>query len=130
VLDRSVLARQTKADAPAAAVVVAPTWRRVLPWALAGVLGVALVVALWASAPWRAAPAPVDPVQFYGRPCGETPRWLRQSTSPFPPTAGTWRFSAGPPGGQPMLWVRPLGTLAARALPGTEQAIPTVLVTG
>src|SRR5205085_11156247 len=31
-------------------------------------------------------------------------------------------FAAAPPGGEPTLWLRPLADLAARPLPGTENA--------
>jgi serine/threonine-protein kinase len=43
---------------PAAAAVVAPAWRRALPWGVAGTLGVSLVAALAVWALWRTAQSP------------------------------------------------------------------------
>ena len=42
---------------PAGSVAAQPTWRRALPWAIAGLLGFVAVVALWA--PWRTKETPM-----------------------------------------------------------------------
>ena len=43
---------------PPASAAPAPAWQRALPWAVAGIFGVALISSLLTWAPWRAAPVP------------------------------------------------------------------------
>jgi Tol biopolymer transport system component len=111
-----------------ASVAVAPTvpaallWRRALPWAVAGVLGLALAAALVAWAPWRTTPTP-------------TPRRLlasigvdaslvtdRGAGAILSPDGSTLVFSARQDS-QARLFIRKLDQLQATPLAGTEGAV-------
>ena len=95
--------------------------RERIAWTTAAVLGaIALGVGALAVAHLRETPSPVDPVQFTITP---------EENATLPPLA---LFAVSSDGRQlvfvastqnvPMLWLRPLAALAARALPGTEGA--------
>ena len=89
-------------------------------WATAAVLG-AIAVGL-AVMYLRATPAPADPMQFTIA-AAENSRLVTPPQFAISPDGRQIVFAASGSQGVPMLWVRPLATLAARALPGTERAI-------
>jgi len=86
-------------------------------WTIAAVLG-AIAVGL-AVMHLRETPAPADPVQFTITP--EKNSTLAGGPFAISPDGRQLAFVASTQG-LPMLWVRPLAALAARALPGTEGA--------
>ncbi len=99
----------------------APLWQRAVPWALFG--AAVIVAAILAWAPWRA---------------GSSHRqtMLMRFEVPLPPKVtltGDDEFALSPDGSQlafyaegadgvPRIWVRPLASLGARPLPGTEDS--------
>ena len=117
------IAASSSATAPAPS--VAPGWRRALPWAIAGALGVALASALVVWAPWRM-PAPTD------QPLVEFEIFPPEGTS-FGPVGQRVSAAVSPDGrqvvlvasakdGTRMLWLRPLASNSPRVLRGTENA--------
>jgi eukaryotic-like serine/threonine-protein kinase len=93
-----------------------------LPWAVAGTLAVALAAAVWAS--WRERPAdslmsqsvilPPEKASFF------SPRRNSQAISP---DGRQLVFAAAISGQSWSLWLRPLDSLAAHPLAGTEDAV-------
>ncbi len=106
-----------------ASAAVAPVWRRALPWAVAGALGVALVSALVMWAPWRSTPAPTPRrlarQHRRGRVARDRPRRRGDSV------AGRNDARVSPRGrtSQPRLFIRKLDQLQATPLAGTEGAV-------
>ena len=95
-----------------------PVWRRVLPWAVAGVLSFAFAVALWA--PWRTKEAPMR-LSVEIAP-GES-LWTQQGAAAVISPDGTrLAFVTTDGQGQRKLYLRPLDQLQANALSGTEGA--------
>ncbi len=96
-----------------------PLWRRALPWALLG--GAAITIALLAWAPWHAAtlPAPAVVVRFQ-IPLPEKTTMTTTGTFALSPDGRELAFAAIGPDGVQRLWVRPLDSLEARPLPGSE----------
>ncbi len=96
-----------------------PLWRRALPWAVAACLAIALAVVAWA--PWRAEVTnnPVQPVRF------EIPVPQKLTLPPegafaLSPDGSQLAFFATGADGALDLYVRPLDSLQARLLSGTE----------
>ena len=96
-----------------------PLWRRALPWALLG--GAAITIALLVWAPWHAAtlPAPAVVVRFQ-IPLPEKTTMTTTGTFALSPDGRELAFAAIGPDGVQRLWVRPLDSLEARPLPGSE----------
>ena len=95
-----------------------PVWRRVLPWAVAGVLSFAFAVALWA--PWRTKETPMR-LSVEIAP-GES-LWTQQAAAAVISPDGTrLAFVTTDGQGQRKLYLRPLDQLQANALSGTEGA--------
>ena len=89
---------------------------RALPWAMAGVAGVAATVAVVGWAPWRE--APLAPEVRFEFPAAGTAAFMSIS-----PDGRLVAYSAPQStSGQTMIWIRPLDSLEARPLPGTEGA--------
>ena len=114
-------------DIAAPVIAPAPAWRRLLPWFAVGALGLAamLMATVAALRPAGEAP-PAPPVQFTIAPPENT-------SFGGPPGGGTGNAPhlAVSPDGQHVvfvaraqstfqLWLRPIATLAARAIPGSE----------
>ena len=103
---------------------VAPLWRRVIPWTLFGVTAFALAIVAWA--PWHigmtSGPAQLlryeialpEKTSFGTQPVG-MPLALS-------PDGRHLAFAAKEPDGPTQLWIRDLDSLAARPLPGTDGA--------
>ena len=104
-------AMQLLEPAPQTPVGTRTSW---LPWAVAGVLAVAVGVALWS--PWRSAPAPPDvrrfqlPMKAAGAP------FVEFSISPD----GRYVAYMGYEGGKKQLWLHALDSLEAWSPPGSE----------
>jgi eukaryotic-like serine/threonine-protein kinase len=100
--------------------------RERLAWTAVAVLGtIAVAAGVVAVVHLRERPAPVDPVQFTIAPA-ERSAFIAPADFSISPDGRQIVFLASASGsaGQStaMLWVRPLATLTARALPGTEGA--------
>ncbi|MGA9885002.1 MAG: protein kinase [Candidatus Acidiferrales bacterium] len=102
-----------------AAPVAAPPWRRALPWAVAACLAVALAALGWAYAHNVSAPAPAELTRFEI----PVPRKVTLASDDAFALSPDGRqlafFSTGADGVQ-RIWVRPLDSLQARSLPGSE----------
>jgi len=112
---------------PAGAIVAAPPPKRTMIIALAALAGVttiALAAVLFMWAPWRAAPIDDRQMQF----SIATPDTLGGGSaidaSPVISPDGRLLVFPSPPalGKPPVLWLRPIGSLQAQPLPGTEGA--------
>ncbi|MGH9811936.1 MAG: protein kinase domain-containing protein [Candidatus Acidiferrales bacterium] len=113
-------------EIPGAGYDLAPTprWRQVLPWALAGLLGVALALALLL--PRRAAsPAPVTRFTIQ-LPENQALGGLGRPAMAFSPDGSRLVYVARQ-SGISQLYLRPLDSLEATALPGTEGASGPVI---
>ncbi len=101
-----------------------PTWRRALPWAIAGVLAVAAATGFIAY--WRASqPEPHDALQL----SLVLPEPLSTNTSPtvgstvaLSPDGKSLVYMASPAGKPPQLFLRRLDQPVATPIPGTENA--------
>jgi eukaryotic-like serine/threonine-protein kinase len=100
-----------------------PSWSQLVMtgWVAAAVLAVALGVALWA--PWRARPAAAPMNQFVILPPEKASFSLDPSSLAISPDGRQIVFAASGSGGAFSLWVRPLDSLAAHELAGTEDGI-------
>jgi len=100
----------------------APLWRRALPWAVAGVLFVLLAPPL-AFLYFREAPhTPAEPVRFEISP----PARVTGTFFAISPDGRQLAFDAAGADGITSLWIRPLGSLEARRLAGSESTqVPT-----
>ena len=107
---------------PAGSVAAQPTWRRALPWAIAGLLGFVAVVALWA--PWRTKETPMRvSVNF---PSGQSLWTVQGAAAVISPDGTRLAFVTTDDQGQRKLYLRPLDQLQANALSGTEGAAVTL----
>jgi len=105
-----------------AAGISAPLWRRSLPWAVAALLFVLLAPPL-AFLYFREAPhAAAEPVRFeIATPARVTPTFFAIS-----PDGRQLAFDAAGADGVSSLWIRPLGSLDARRIAGSESTqVPT-----
>jgi len=93
------------------------TRRAWLPWVVAGTLAVALAVTLWRSRPPAAPNAPLS--QFVILPPRGT-QFTNVSSGAVSPDGRFVAFTAAGPTSDDVLWVRPLDSLDARLVPGTE----------
>jgi Tol biopolymer transport system component len=130
-IDKIIMGAADEAVAsPTTASVAAPRWRRVLPWAVAGALGLgmALVFLLWA--PWRPLPAAAVPLRLSAE-LGADASLVIATGAAAPagnaavvsPDGSQLAFVAQPHGGgAPRLYVRRLDQLTATPLAGTEGA--------
>jgi serine/threonine-protein kinase len=100
----------------------APTWRRVVPWAIAFTAVIAAVVSAWA--PWRAASAPKSVTRLTSDFGAEITLPLNQSISVLLSPDGRQLVLVGSPrpGDRSRLYVRRLDQLVATPLAGTEGA--------
>ncbi len=93
-----------------------------LPWAVAGTLALALAAAVWA--PWRARPADPSMSRFVILPPEKASFFSPELKSlAISPDGRQLVFAAAISGQSPSLWLRPLDSLAAHPLAGTEDAI-------
>jgi Tol biopolymer transport system component len=106
--------------APAVATATfAPMWRRVLPWAVAGVLAAALAAV--SSIHFREAPVVPEPIRFEMPLPPKSAVSLVGTSFELSPDGRQLAFvAAGPNESQRRLWIRSLGSFDARPLPGTE----------
>jgi eukaryotic-like serine/threonine-protein kinase len=102
--------------------VIAPLWRRALPWAVAVLLFVLLAPPL-AFLYFREAPhAAAEPVRFEISP----PARVTATFFAISPDGRQLAFAAAGSDGVTSLWIRPLGSLDARRLAGSESTqVPT-----
>ena len=119
---RSVLALVTEPQRP-----VRPVGARPLPWALAAAFAMLALIAFWS--PWRGRSRSAgDLVRFSVYPpegtvfTGANNTTLTVPQFALSPDGRAVVFTAGVAGARPMLWLRPIEEVAARALPGTEGA--------
>jgi Tol biopolymer transport system component len=104
-------------EEPAALAVSAPRGVA-LPWTVAGALVVALVAAIWS--PWRARPPAAPMNQFVILPPEKASFSPDPTSLAISPDGRQIAFAASGSGRAAALWVRPLDSLAARELAGTE----------
>jgi serine/threonine-protein kinase len=99
-----------------------PSWRRTLPWAVAGALALALALVMWAS--WRPAPEPATPVRLSVELGADAS--LAAGFGPaavLSPDGKLLAFTARRAAGErPQLYVRRLEQLQASPLAGTDDA--------
>ena len=97
-----------------------PTPRRALPWSLTAVAVAALIVALYLGKFSPLAPQPV--IRFNVVPPENATQFAEAGLS-ISPDGRTLAFAARPPADKPrVLWLRPLDSLTAQQIPGTEGA--------
>jgi serine/threonine protein kinase/Tol biopolymer transport system component len=118
-LDLAVPA-SSSTTAPAPSLV--PVWRRVLPWAVAAALGVALVSALVTWAPWRSTPAPTPRRLLVSLGADASLVTDRGAGAVLSPDGRMLAFSARQDN-QTRLFIRKLDELQATPLAGTEGAL-------
>jgi Tol biopolymer transport system component len=92
-----------------------------LPWAVAGALVLALAAAIWA--PWRARPAGAPMNQFVILPPEKASFSPDPTSLAISPDGRQIVFAAAGSGRGASLWLRPLDSLAAHELAGTEDGI-------
>jgi serine/threonine-protein kinase len=114
-------AAQASAPAPVVAAVVVPAWRRALPWAVAGALGVALVSALVARAPWRSTPA-ATPRRLLASIGADASLVTDRGAAAILSPDGTTLVFAAQQASQARLFIRRPDQLQAAPLAGTEGA--------
>jgi eukaryotic-like serine/threonine-protein kinase len=123
-----VLSGATEESSTSGAVAVAQVsitaWRRTLPWALAGLLALALIASLlfWKLTTREPLASPV--LSYIPPPPNTTFRDFGFGAGPVvvSPDGKQLAFSATDENGVTKLWVRPLGSEAAKAIVGTEDA--------
>jgi serine/threonine-protein kinase len=106
---------------PSAAAAAVPVWRRLLPWAVAGVFGVALVAALLMWAPWREA-ALATPRKLLASVGADASLPTQFGASAILSPDGTTLAFVAQQSGQMRLFIRRLDQLQAAPLAGTEDA--------
>ena len=98
---------------------VLPLWRRAIPWALLGAAVIALAVVAWA--PWRAATTIGRPeLSRFQIPLPEQARL--NTLFALSPDGRQLAFLAAGSDGVQRLWIRPLDSLEARPLLGSESS--------
>ena len=98
---------------------VQPFWRRALPWAVAGVLTVALAGVVW----WATKPKTEPPMRLSVEVAPGESLWTNQGPAAvLSPDGSRLAFVTTGEGGQRNLYVRPLDRFEATPLPGTEGA--------
>ncbi|MCH7766715.1 MAG: serine/threonine-protein kinase, partial [Acidobacteria bacterium] len=114
------------ADPAAASVLIStptvapqPLWQRALPWAVAAVLGLAFVVALWS--PWSS-PTPPSPLRLKVEVSPDEPLFTGTGAAAVLSPDGQTLAYVAESGGSRRLYIRPLDQLEATALSGTEGA--------
>jgi serine/threonine-protein kinase len=98
-----------------------PAWRRALPWAVAGMFGVALIASLLVWAPWRSTPVPT-PRKLLALVGADASLPTTLGASAVLSPDGTTLAFVAQQAGQTRLFVRKLDQLRAIALAGTEDA--------
>jgi Tol biopolymer transport system component len=98
---------------------IAPIWRRVLPWAVAGVLAAAL--AALAFVHFREKPIVAEAVRLE-MPLPEKAIMPVTDSFALSPDGRQFAFFAAGPDGVQRLWIRSLDSLEARPLPGSESS--------
>jgi serine/threonine-protein kinase len=112
-----------EASAPRLVPLRVPLWQRAVPWAIAGLLAIGLLIVLVSWAPWRAA-TPVTPVRLNADLGADASLVIDQGPAAIlSPDGETLAFTARlNAGGEPQLFVRRLRDLQASPLPGTQGA--------
>ena len=104
---------------PAGALVTQALWRRALPWAVAGVLTVALAGVVW----WATKPKTEPPMRLSVEVASDESLWTVQGAAAVISPDGTrLAFVTTDGQGQRKLYLRPLDQLQPNALSGTEGA--------
>jgi serine/threonine-protein kinase len=119
-IDEILAGRAEETAALATPVAASPAWRRLLPWTLAGMLAVALAIALWPR------PAPGEPALRFEVRLGQGERLVVDDNSDGPvavlsPDGRTLVYLAVSRDAR-RLFARPLDRLESTALTGTENA--------
>jgi eukaryotic-like serine/threonine-protein kinase len=99
---------------------IAPIWRRVLPWGVAGVLAAAL--AALAFVHFREKPIVAEAVRLE-LPVPEKAIMPASGAFGLSPDGRQFAFFAAGPDGVQRLWIRSLDALEARPLPGSESSV-------
>ncbi|HEX9761235.1 MAG TPA: protein kinase, partial [Candidatus Acidoferrales bacterium] len=115
------LAVDAATTAPPGVAPTAPAWGRVLPWALAGVLAVALGVSLWRTSSTDDA-ARVRPARFFFSVAENQALNLATSTAVAISPDGSKMAYTARLDGIVRLFLRPMDRLEATPIPGTENA--------
>jgi protein kinase-like protein/WD40 repeat protein len=99
-----------------------PTWRRVVPWAIASVAVIGAAVSAWA--PWRAASSPAAVTRVMGDFGADITLAMAASISVVLSPDGRQLVLVGSPkpGDRPRLYLRRLDELVASSIPGTDGA--------
>ncbi len=97
-------------------------WVRALPWALAGLILVAIIAGI---AVWNLKPTPPRPVSRFviTLPPGDRLAGLDQPTVALSPDGTHLAYVASRSGGVQQLFLRAMDSLEARPIPGTEGAV-------
>ena len=119
--DRDGSGAASPASARAVDAVAVPAWRRALPWAVAGALGVALLSALAVWAPWRSTPAPT-PRRLLASIGAEAALVTDRGAGAILSPDGTTLVFAALQDNQARLFIRRLDQLQAAPLAGTGGA--------
>jgi Tol biopolymer transport system component len=99
-----------------------PGWSRLLPWAVASLLGTVLVVTLFQWAPWRTAPVPMQRTLLASIGADASLPVGFGASAILSPDGKTLAFVAQPAGRRSVLFVRKLDQLQATPLAGTDDA--------
>ncbi len=98
---------------------VMPLWRRAIPWALLGAAVIALAIVAWA--PWRETTTIARPeLSRFQIPLPEQARF--NGIFALSPDGRQLAFAAAGNDGVQRLWIRPIDSLEARPLPGSESS--------
>jgi eukaryotic-like serine/threonine-protein kinase len=115
-----VLSGAAEPSLAGAAGISAPLWRRSLPWALFGVTAIAFAALAWVHLRVVDTPArTVDAIRFQ-IPLPQSATLPNDSIFSVSPDGSHLAFFAAGSDGVQRVWVRPLDSLEARSLPGSE----------
>ncbi len=122
-LDEVLSGAPETASVAAAMMAPAPFWRRTLPWSLLGATAVALAIVAWA--PWRAGTTRTGAALMRFEvpvPKNAQVEPTKASVFALSPDGRQLAFVASAADGGSQIWVRPLDSLEAHPLAGTESS--------